>query len=35
MIAFCKEAYEGTVNFVDECYELIHDDLQHNGILPV
>ena len=35
MIAFCKEVYEGTVNFVDECYELIHDDLQHSGVLPV
>ncbi len=35
MIAFCQETYEGTVNFVDECYELIHDDLQHSGVLPV
>lgn len=35
MLAFCKETYEKTVDFVDECYKLIRDDLQHNGILPV
>ena len=35
MIAFCKEAYESTINFVDECYRLIHADLQHSGMLPV
>ena len=35
MITFCKEAYEGTVNFVDECYRLIHSDLRRSGVLPV
>ena len=35
VIAFCKEAYEGTINFVDECYRLIRADLQRSGVLPV
>ena len=35
MVAFCQNAYDGTVNFVDECYRLIRDDLQHSGALPV
>lgn len=35
IIAFCKDVYQKTVNFVDECYRLICDDLQHSGILPV
>lgn len=35
MVAFCQSAYDGTVNFVDECYRLIRDDLQHSGALPV
>ena len=35
MITFCKEVYEKTVDFVDECYKLIRDDLQHSGVLPV
>ena len=35
MITFCQNAYESTVNFVDDCYRLIHDDLHQNGVLPV
>ena len=35
MTTFCKEAYEGTIDFVDECYRLIHADLQRSGMLPV
>ena len=35
MVAFCKEAYEGTIDFVDECYRLIRDDLQYNGVFPI
>ena len=35
MITFCKEAYEKTVDFVNECYKLIHDDLQRSGSFPV
>jgi len=34
-VAFCQNAYDGTVNFVDECYRLIRDDLQHSGALLV
>ena len=35
VVAFCKDVYEKTVDFVDECYRLICDDLQRNGVLPV
>lgn len=35
MITFCRETYKKTVDFVDECYKLIRDDLQHKGALPV
>lgn len=35
MITFCQNVYNETVNFVDECYRLIRDDLQHSGALPV
>ena len=35
MIAFCQNAYNETVNFVDECYRLIHADLQQSGVLPI
>ena len=35
MIAFCKDVYQKTVDFVDKCYRLIRDDLQHSGVLPV
>ena len=35
MIAFCQNAYDETVNFVDECYRLICDDLQHSEVLPI
>lgn len=35
MITFCQNAYDETVNFVDECYWLIRDDLQHSSVLPI
>ena len=35
MIAFCQNAYDETLNFVDEYYKLIWDDLQNSGSLPV
>lgn len=35
IIAFCKNVYQKTFDFVDECYRLIRDDLQHSGALPV
>lgn len=35
IIAFCKDVYQKTVDFVDECYRLIRADLQQNGVLPV
>ena len=35
MVAFCQNAYDETVNFVDECYRLIHTDLQQGGVLPI
>ena len=35
MITFCQNVYDETLNFVDECYKLIRDDLQHSGSLPV
>ena len=35
MIAFCKDVYQKTVDFVDECYRLIRDDLQHSGVFPI
>lgn len=35
MVAFCQNVYDETVNFVDECYKLIRDDLQHSGAFPV
>ena len=35
MIAFCQNIYDETIDYVDECYRLIHDDLQQNGALPV
>ena len=35
MVAFCQNVYDETVDFVDECYRLIRDDLQHNGTLPI
>ena len=35
MIAFCQNVYDETINFVDECYRLIHADLQQSGVLPV
>ena len=34
MITFCRDVYEKTVDFVNECYRLIRDDLQHSGVLP-
>ena len=35
MVAFCQNAYDETVNFVDECYRLIHTDLQQRDVLPI
>jgi hypothetical protein len=35
MIAFCQNVYNETIHYVDECYRLIHTDLQQNGTLPV
>ena len=35
MVTFCQNAYDETVKFVDECYRLIHSDLQRSGVLPV
>ena len=35
MITFCKDVYQKTVDFVDECYRLIRDNLQHSGVLPI
>lgn len=35
MVTFCQNAYDETVKFVDECYRLIHADLQHSEVLPV
>ena len=35
MVAFSQNAYDETVNFVDECYRLIHADLQQNGVFPI
>lgn len=35
MIAFCPRVFEETVDFVDECYRLIHGKLQRSGVLPV
>ena len=35
MTTFCENAYDETVNFIDECYRLIHADLQQSGVLPI
>jgi hypothetical protein len=35
IIAFCDSVFKETVDFVDECYRLIHGKLQHSGVLPV
>lgn len=35
VITFCKDVLQETVDFVDECYRLICDDLQQSGVLPV
>ena len=35
MIAFCQNVYDETIHYVDECYKLIHADLQQGGVLPV
>ena len=35
MIAFCQNVYDETISFVDECYRLIHADLEQSGVLPV
>lgn len=35
VITFCKDVFQITINFVDECYKLTCDDLQQSGVLPV
>ena len=35
LITFCDSVFKETVDFVDECYRLIHGKLQHSGVLPV
>ena len=35
VVTFCQNVYDETVKFVDECYRLIHSDLQRSGVLPV
>ena len=35
MIAFCQNVYDETISFVDECYRLIHADLQQRDVLPI
>ena len=35
MVAFCQSVYDETIHYVDECYRVIHTDLQQNGTLPV
>ena len=35
MTAFCQNVYDETIHYVDECYRLIHVDLQQSGVLPV
>ncbi len=35
IITFCKDVFQGTVGFVDNCYRLTCDDLQQSGVLPV
>ena len=35
MIAFCQNAHQKTVDFVDECYRLICADLRQSGVLPI
>jgi len=35
VITFCKDVFQKTVDFVDNCYRLTCDDLQQSGCLPV
>ena len=35
IIAFCQNAYDETISFIDECYRLICADLQQGGALPI
>lgn len=35
VITFCKDVFQETVGFVDDCYRLICDDLQQSEVLPV
>ncbi len=35
VITFCKDVFQETVGFIDNCYRLICDDLQQSGVLPV
>ena len=32
---FCNSVFKDTVDFVVECYRLIHGKLQHSGVLPI
>ena len=32
---FCDSVFKEAMDFVDECYRLIHGKLQHSGVLPV
>lgn len=32
---FCGSVFKEAIDFVDECYRLIHGKLQHSGVLPV
>lgn len=35
LTTFCNSVFKETLDFVDECYRLIHGKLQHSGVLPV
>ncbi len=35
VITFCKDVFQETVGFVDDCYRFTYDDLQQSGVLPV
>ena len=34
-IIFCQNSYDEVVNFVNECYRLIREDLIHSGVVPI
>ena len=35
LTTFCNSVFKETVDFIDECYRLIHGKLQHSGTLPI